>query len=145
MTATKPAILWVPGAWHVPRHYEPALKVLRQAGYETIVANHASVNVSKDSGNMLRKDATTVADMIRKLFSEDKNIVLVMHSYGGISGSEAAAMVSEHRRATSSDGGPRILRLVYLAAHVIEKGVSFKANRTIPDVTTSEVQSCRPN
>lgn len=140
MATRQPAVVIVPGAWHVPEHYEPAAKLLRNAGYETVVVRHPSVSVQRDPGNMLRKDSTVAADVMRKLVNDEgKDVVVVMHSYGGVSGSEAAAMLSEWLPAHSIPEAGRIRRLVYLAAHVIEKGVSFQGSgRIIPNVDTSE-------
>jgi hypothetical protein len=53
-----------------------------------------------------------------------KDVILVMHSYGGVPGSAAAKDLSKEERAKESKPGG-IVRLVYLAAFPIEEGVSL--------------------
>ena len=158
-------VVFVPGAWrvasesslahmlitcntfrHVPAHYEPVVKLLRDAGYEVATLRHPSVSVQRDPGNMLQKDARVVADNIRKFVSTTQppgqDVVLVMHSYGGVSGSEAAAIVSEALQSEQDPDAGRIRRLVYLAAHVIEKGSSFiESGRSVPNLDINKVRS----
>lgn len=93
---------------------------------------------------MLVKDARVVADCIRKFVSTvqppGQDVVLVMHSIGGLIGSEAAAMVSEDLQSHPDPNAGRIVRLVFLAAHVLEKGTSFVASgRSIPNLDIDKV------
>ena len=146
MAAEKPVIVFVPGAWHIPAHYEPAAKLLRDAGYEVALLRHPSVSVSRDPGNIMNKDARVVADNIRKFVGTTQGpgqeAVLVMHSYGGISGSEAAAIVSEELRSNPDPNAGRITRLVFLAAHVLEKGMSFESSGR--DISDLDINNVRP-
>jgi pimeloyl-ACP methyl ester carboxylesterase len=72
---------------------------------------------------MLRRDATVTYDVMRKLMNDEtKDVVLIMHSYGGISGSEAVAMVKQWLDVYGQPDHGRVRRLVYLAAHVVGKG-----------------------
>ena len=49
-------------------------------------------------------------------------------------------MVSEDLRSNPNPTGGRIRRLVFLAAHVLEKGVSFvSSGRSIPNIDINEV------
>ena len=131
----KPAIVIAHGAWHVPAHYEPMAKPLREAGFSVIIPQHQSVGAKKDTGNALQNDAATLARLIEHQARLGKDMILLMHSYGGIAGSEAVGILQEAR----SPGFHRLKRLVYLAAHVIEKDSSFFGNRKIPNIDTSEV------
>lgn len=138
--AQKPTIVIAPGAWHVPSHYEPIAKLLRNAGYEVSPVKHPSVGIASDPGTMLHKDVEVVANTLRQLVNSGKDVVLLMHSYGGVTGSEAAAVVSEELRSNPKQSAGRIRRLVYLAAHVINKGVSFiESGRSIPNMDISRV------
>ena len=140
MATPNPTIVWVPGAWHIPAHYEPAVKLLRDAGYEVSTLRHPSVSIQRDPGNILHKDARVVADNIRKFTSVGQDVVLVMHSYGGVTGSEAAAIISDELRSDHDPNVGRIRRLIYLAAHVLENGSSlFGSGRSIPNLDINEV------
>ena len=62
----------------------------------------------------------------------------MMHSYGGIAGSEAVGMVYDGKRPEDFKG--RIKQLVFLAAHVIEKGVPFlEPGRNVGAIHVPEV------
>lgn len=138
MTSQKPAIVIAHGAWHVPAHYEPMAKPLREAGYEVIVPKHQSIGRDSDPGNALQKDAAAVADILRQQLSSGKDVILVMHSYGGISGSDAVGMLYEGQNGAPGPG--RLLRLVYLAAHILPKGEAFLGSgRSVPNIEKNEV------
>ena len=102
---------------------------LRDAGYEVVPLRHPSCTVKSDPGNMLAEDANAVAETIRQVVSSGKDAVLIMHSYGGISGPEGTAIVCEEQRKSPDQKAGRVRRLVFLAAHVLEKGVSFEGLR----------------
>jgi pimeloyl-ACP methyl ester carboxylesterase len=95
---------------------------------------------------MLRKDATVTCDVVKKLVNDEtKDVVLVMHSYGGIAGSEAAAMLHDWLQLNGQPDHGRIRRLVYLAAHVLEKGEPFFVpGRVIPNLDINEVSTSPP-
>ena len=137
MASSKPTIVVAHGAWHVPAHYEPMAKPLREAGFEVIIPKHQSVGPKSDPGFALQKDATAIAKVLRNVLSSGKDAILLMHSYGGIAGGEAVGMLYEDPPQASNAG--RLVRLVFLAAHVIEKGTSFFGYRRIPGVEVSEV------
>ena len=139
--SSKPTIVIAHGAWHVPAHYEPMAKPLREAGFQVYVPQHQSVGIDKDTGDALRNDAAAIAQVIEKNALLKKDIILLMHSYGGIAGSEAVGMLNDRQsHQPRNPGASRLKRLVFLAAHVIDKDVSFfGSGRQIPNVHTDEV------
>ena len=140
MSSAKPTVVFVPGAWHIPAHYEPIMKRLRDSGYEVAAVRHPSCTVESDPGNMLQDDASFVANTLRQVLSSGKDAVLVMHSYGGVSGPEGMAIVLEEQRSNPDPKAGHVKRLVFLAAHMLDKGVSFEEARgQIPNMDISEV------
>ena len=79
--------------------------------------------MSTDPGDALHLDAAAVRDVLLDLVvKQSKEVVLVMHSYGGLAGTEGYAMFCEDARTISG----KVIRLVYLAAHgAVEKGTVF--------------------
>lgn len=141
MPDSKPTIIFVPGAWHIPAHYEPIISRLRHSGYEVIAVRHPSCTVKSDPGNMLYEDAKTVADAIRGVLETDKDADLIMHSYGGISGSEGVGLVLSEERSRAGFG--KVRRMVFLAAHVLEEGISMEGLRgRMPNMDVDEVSHC---
>ena len=145
MSIQKPTIILAPGAWHLPEHYAPTAELLRNAGYEVFLCKYASVGIVSDPGNMLHEDALVILNALQQTMNSGKDAILVMHSYGGASGSEVAAVACEKQRSNPRPSTGRLRRLLYLAAHVIEKGVSLVGSgRVIPNVETDQVPPSRP-
>lgn len=93
---------------------------------------------------MLRKDATVTCDVMRKLLNDEtKDVVLVMHSYGGISGSEAVAMVKRWLDVYGQPDHGKVRRLVYLAAHVVEKGEALMGGGRTLNVANFNITEVR--
>lgn len=90
---------------------------------------------------MLRKDAMVTCDVMKKLVNDEtKDVVMIMHSYGGISGSDAAAMLCDWLETYGQPDHGQIRRMVYLAAHVLEKGEPMLGTgRVINHIDLSEV------
>jgi pimeloyl-ACP methyl ester carboxylesterase len=113
---------------------------LRDSGYEVVPLRHPSCTVKSDPGNMLAEDANAVAETIRQVVNSGKDAVLIMHSYGGITGPEGTAIVCEEQRASPGQTAGRVRRLVFLAAHVLDKGISFEGLRgALPGIDFGEV------
>lgn len=136
----KPTIVFVPGAWHIPEHYAPIITRLRDSGYEVVQLRHPSCTVTSDPGNMMQEDATFVANTIRQVVESGKDVIVMMHSYGGITGSEGTAIVLEEQKGKQGGKEGTVKRLVFLAAHVLEKGMSFNGSgKGIPGIENIEV------
>lgn len=89
---------------------------------------------------MLAEDASAVAETIRQVINSGKDAVLIMHSYGGISGPEGTAIVCEEQRASPDEKVGQVRRLVFLAAHVLERGISLEGLRgKLPGMDANEV------
>ncbi|RMY83851.1 hypothetical protein D0862_11577 [Hortaea werneckii] len=123
----RPTIILVHGAYHSPSHFDKLGSCLRRAGYEVEAVDLPSVGIEQDPGDALRRDTKAVLLAIEKLTKEDKNVVLFMHSYGGVCGSEAAASFLSHRHQTSPPNEPHgtITRLIYLNADILPGGQSW--------------------
>ncbi|KAL2849325.1 hypothetical protein BJX68DRAFT_267177 [Aspergillus pseudodeflectus] len=70
----------------------------------------------------MNDDATAIRAVTTKLADEGHQVVLVMHSYGGIPGTESAEELGcEFRQNAGKPGGS--IALVYLAAYFLTKGM----------------------
>lgn len=71
----------------------------------------------------MEDDAIAIQKVTSKLADEGRKIILVMHSYGGIPGTESARDLSwEIRQKEGQPGG--IIALVYVSAYLIKEGMS---------------------
>ncbi|KAI7220164.1 hypothetical protein KC333_g2545 [Hortaea werneckii] len=128
----RPTIILVHGAYHRPSHFDKLASCLQRAGYEVEAVDLPSVGIEQDPGDALRRDTKAVLLAIEKLTNEDKNVVLFMHSYGGVCGSEAAASFLTQRHRTSQPNQPHgtITRLIYLNADILPQGQSWLDTHT---------------
>ncbi|KAI6842687.1 hypothetical protein KC340_g5730 [Hortaea werneckii] len=131
----RPTIILVHGAYHSSSHFDKLSLCLHRAGYDVEAVDLPSVGIEQDPGDALRRDTTAVLLAIEKLTNEDKNVVVFLHSYGGVCGSEAsAAFLSQHRRQLPQPDDPphgTITRLIYLNADILPQGQSWMDTHTL--------------
>ncbi|KAI7531587.1 hypothetical protein KC331_g14027 [Hortaea werneckii] len=123
----RPTIILVHGAYHSSSHFDKLASCLQRAGYEVEAVDLPSVGIEQDPGDALRRDTTAVLHAIEKLTNERKNVVVFMHSYGGVCGSEAAAsfLTQNHQTPPSNPTHGTITRLIYLNADILPQNQSW--------------------
>lgn len=118
---SKPVFVVVPGAWHGPESFFPVTQFLVKHGYTVDTVSLASVGSSVPLSGF-EGDVSNATAAIKKHADMGSDIVLVMHSYGGVPGSSACrGLLKTDRKASSRIGG--VVHLVYIAAFAIEEGV----------------------
>jgi pimeloyl-ACP methyl ester carboxylesterase len=127
----KPTFLFVPGAWHLPAYFGPLIAYLSERGYPSVAVALPAVN-SSPAATSLQPDVDAVASALAGLLHDGVNVVVVMHSYGGMVGTDAVGkVVKELAGAEGGDEGKmtaQIKRLVYVSAHVpLEGQTMFEA------------------
>ena len=117
----KPALILVHGAWHVPEHYYDFIQSLQNAGYEVFCPRLPTCDQSKRSNTNFLSDTSVVRSQILSLIDDSRDIVMVLHSYGGAVGSEAVQNLSANERATRGLKGG-VVRLVYMCGFMLQPG-----------------------
>ena len=120
---TKPTILLVGGAWHTAAYLEPLATTLEAAGYPTVTLGLPSVGANPPKSDF-GADVAIIRSTVFELVSEGKRILAVLHSYGGIAGTEALQEFGQ----ASEKGAGGVLGLVYIATMLPKKGDSFEAH-----------------
>jgi len=117
----KPVIVFVHGAWHTPMHYSLLLAPLRAAGFAVeapvnpSVATHWNGDTEALKGRNHHDDVANIRATLQPHLAAGREIVLVMHSYGGICGTDAVeGNTVEERREKGLQGGIRAV--VYIAS-----------------------------
>ncbi|MCJ1312695.1 hypothetical protein MMC25_006371 [Agyrium rufum] len=88
-TKTRPEILFVPGAWHVAEHFSPVVAALEGRGYVARAVTLPSVGAERPLSSR-DQDVAAIRNAVSQLVEdESKEVVLVLHSYGGMPGSES--------------------------------------------------------
>ena len=124
MSTTKPTILFVPGAWIQPPMYSPFLNVLHGAGYPVQVVTYPSLDPTNPSTADVAADSASIRnETLLPLVAEGKEVVIVMHSYGGMPGSVAATGLGIVERQASREAGG-VVGLVFLSGFVLAEGAS---------------------
>src|SRR6202521_2892834 len=102
-TAASVAVVWVPGGFVDGSGWEGVYKILKKDGYNVSIVQNPTLSLADD-----------VAVTKRVLARQNRPVILVGHSYGGVVITEAG-------------NDPRVAGLVYIAAFAPDKGESVAA------------------
>lgn len=104
----KPVIVFAPGAWHPVSCLDSLTALLTAAGYETQTVVFPTVyHATEIKQPSLEPDIRAVRAVMKPLVQAGREVVLVMHSWGGFPGSSALEGYTQNVR-----------HLVYMAAFV---------------------------
>lgn len=122
--ASKPTIVIVPGAWQTTGVYQHLADLLKQAGYAPQIIKLPSTGGTDLPLTGLTEDIAAIQAVIKPLVEAGKDIVVVAHSAGGVSGGGAVIGLDvKTRKAAGQSGG--VSKVIYLAAFLITKGTSL--------------------
>jgi hypothetical protein len=122
------AIVIVQGSFHIPLAYRTLTESLQHRGFDTFQPELPSCsNVGDDDfpSKTLHDDSMVVQSLIERLVkNENKRVFVVMHSYGGLVGSNAISedLSFKDRKAAGLPGG--VFHLFYIAAFLLDMGQS---------------------
>lgn len=138
---TKPVVIFVHGSWHKPAHFAPLRKLVEAHGYETYCP------LLPSCGNLtlvdpLGHDAKAIYDTAEKLVSEGKEVIIAMHSYGGIVGTQAITSdLSKTARQAKGLGLGGVIHMLYLCAFVVpeKNSLATALGGSLPPYITIDV------
>ncbi|KAL9577247.1 MAG: hypothetical protein Q9212_006487, partial [Teloschistes hypoglaucus] len=152
----KPTIILVPGGWQSPTIFSLILPALERFGYSVIPINLPSTT-TVPAVSSFAPDVDAVRNAVTSCLAVGKDVVMIMHSYGGLVGCEALKEMDmeevekrqkegaiEVSAAATADGGTlrrgRVLRLGFIAGLVFPIGRStlsptFAANKKVNGFT----------
>ena len=117
---SKPTIVLVPGAWHKPTIYSGVVAFLSKHGYPTVSLDLPSVG-AKPPHQDFSGDVAAIRDCLSGLVSNNKDVVLVVHSYTGLPGGEAPkGLGKKEREAKGLKGG--VIRYVVINGFAMSAG-----------------------
>ncbi|KAK7707021.1 hypothetical protein SLS64_007229 [Diaporthe eres] len=124
MPSKQPLIVLVPGAWSPPAAYHKLITLLENAPYNFTVHSPAlASNNGAIPPNSFEADVEAVRSAIKPLVTAGNDVVLIMHSYGGVVGSSSiAGLTKKDRQDKGLPGG--ISHLFYISAYMLAKGQS---------------------
>ncbi|OJK02141.1 hypothetical protein ASPACDRAFT_40960 [Aspergillus aculeatus ATCC 16872] len=129
MNTSTPTIVLIQGSFQTPLVYEQLRTGLGKAGYPFVHPKLPSICTGINDSDFLSRTLKDAADAVTTAVQhlaekKEKSLVVVMHSYGGIVGSEAIPKHLTHavRRTRGHQGG--VLHLFYFAVLVLPEGQS---------------------
>lgn len=103
-----PSIVCVPGGLHVAKHFDPLTKILKAEGYTVVVNNSADPRfVPGGAQNYI----DGIREDIESQVLAGKDVVLVLHSLGGVTGSMAVKGLAK-----TDASKPGVKRIVAVSA-----------------------------
>ncbi|KAJ5884923.1 hypothetical protein N7495_009433 [Penicillium taxi] len=122
----KPTILLIAGGWSRARTYEPVAAILRNQGYDarTITLPSAGGPPSStaiDDVNYIQQN------YLNDLIDEGKEVVIAMHSYSGLPGTQCVQGFSRKELASEDKKGG-VVGLVYITAYLLAAGETVESS-----------------
>ncbi|KAL4901154.1 hypothetical protein BDW74DRAFT_160450 [Aspergillus multicolor] len=115
----KPIFAFVPGAWHTPQTFAALRSLMAEQGLESIAISTPSVGASPPVKG-LHADVIHTKAMLQELVDNGRQVVVVMHSYGGAVGGSAIEGLGYAQRAKAGRRGG-VIMAVWMAAFVVCK------------------------
>lgn len=124
MSPSKPTIVIVPGAWQLISVFVPFADLLKTKGFDTEIVDMPSVGGTQLPLTGLAEDIAAVRAVVQPLVEAEREVVLLTHSAGGVSGGGAVKGLDVRtRREAGLRGG--VVRVIYMAAFMVPKGSSL--------------------
>ncbi|KAI0529991.1 alpha/beta-hydrolase [Xylaria digitata] len=121
---TKPTLVIVHGGWHVPESYNKLVNALEAEGYEVHIPRLPSCDDVRPPNADLESDTSLVRSYVENLVWAGRNVVALLHSYGGQVGSNALyGLGAEARAAQGLKGG--VSHLIYMTAYAVPEGTAM--------------------
>lgn len=122
-----PAVVIVPGAWHDPAHYADLIRCIEQSGINEVRCPQLPSAVERlpvPANATLAEDTSMIRDDVQSLTEAGKAVIVLMHSYGGLPGSNALdGLLWSQRLEQGRTGG--VVHIVYVAAFVLPIGTNL--------------------
>jgi len=120
---SKPTLIFVPGAWHTPEYWGKVISAMESKQY---TCEPVTLPTTQDTskGVNFASDVTRVRDAIAEEISFGRDVVLVVHSYGGAVGASAIKQLSR-KTALPDEGKGHVIGLFMVATGFAAPGMSF--------------------
>ena len=122
--STSTTIVCIPGAWNTAQSYEKVIPLLEKHGYKCRALTLPSAGGSGPLTHV--DDAEHIQRELTELVDQGEDVIIAMHSYGGIPGTESAKGFSKAEREKEGKKGG-VVGLVYLTAFLVPVGASLSS------------------
>jgi pimeloyl-ACP methyl ester carboxylesterase len=120
----KPLFILVPGAWHGPETWGKVSSQLKELGYNSVSVTLPTT--SKGINASFEDDVKATQNVLQAGISQGHNIVIVVHSYGGVVGQSAIKGFTRLRNsAAPARGNSYVIGLVVIASGYAQPDMAF--------------------
>ncbi|KAI1635179.1 alpha/beta-hydrolase [Biscogniauxia mediterranea] len=113
-----PVVVLVPGAFGTPAGFDKLLPYLTEAGISTHPGPYPSCNPSDPTTATCSKDIAALRDnVLLPLLDQQKDVVLLAHSYGGVVAGGAAKNLDKQTR-TAQGQASSVVGLIYVVGNI---------------------------
>jgi pimeloyl-ACP methyl ester carboxylesterase len=134
---SRPTFVLLHGAWHTPNCWTRLIHELGKEGYSAVAPALPSTGSTPPTA-----DWAPDVDVIRKTVSDiiqEHDVVVVMHSFSGMTGSTALDGFDKQTCLTKGLKGG-VVRLIYIAAFMVSEGFQHSRHGTrdnmVPEMKT---------
>lgn len=143
---SKPVFVLLHGAWHSPRCWERLAAELNKEGYSSVAPALPSSGSTPPTPDW-SQDVETIRKTVSELV-EDHEVVVVTHSFSGMTGGTALEGLDKQARASNGLKGG-VIRLIYITAFLVPEGFQHSPHGTrdnmVPEMRTDlEVRCALP-
>ncbi|KAI9649653.1 hypothetical protein NHQ30_002234 [Ciborinia camelliae] len=125
--SNKPTLVLIPGAWHRAEIWEKVTLLLKEQQYKCIPVELPSTTGNPATG--LGDDIMAVRNIILSETKQGRDVILVVHSYGGAVGQSAVKGLTRRKpddlQSTNNQPTGHVLGLVMMACGFGQTGISF--------------------
>ncbi|KAF5680737.1 alpha beta hydrolase family domain-containing protein [Fusarium circinatum] len=108
------AVLFITGAWHVPKHYYKLVHELESHGIRVICECLPTNNNAVPPNKSIQDDIDFIKDIVSKEVTAGTHLTVIGHSWGGMLASAALASFAVSHE--SNEGG--VTEMIFIAAFV---------------------------
>ncbi|KAF2012419.1 alpha/beta-hydrolase [Aaosphaeria arxii CBS 175.79] len=133
----KPIFVLLHGAWHSPQCWHHLVSELGREGFESVtpsLPSSGSDPPTLDWSQDVQKIRQTISELVR-----DRDVVVVMHSFSGMTGGTALEGLDKASCAGKGLFGG-VVKLVYIAAFIVPEGFQHSPqgtrNNMVPEMKT---------
>jgi pimeloyl-ACP methyl ester carboxylesterase len=122
--ASKPTFVLVPGSWHLPQVWDKVSSLLKEQGYNTVAVTLPTTSGSNSSS--FADDVKATQDIIENETSQTHDVVLVVHSYGGLVGQSAMKGFTRSKDASATSASKAyVIGLIIIASGFSQPNMAF--------------------
>ena len=120
---SKPTVVFFAGACADPTCFDRIRPLFEASGYPVVYVRVPSLNPSDAASITCANDAKFTREqvLLPLIETQHKDIIVFVHSYGGVVGEAAAAGLSKVARTSRNEAGG-IIGLMYLAGNIVAEG-----------------------